>query len=296
MNALQCCKYCSSDVTQTMKNKQRTYKAFTLIELVVAIALLVMVLTFASTIFKVSINAHRTAMANAEIMQKLRAITDQLNADFKGRTISPPGKVSFGLRKSNIDGQDVEVRSDCIMFFANGDFQSSGQDKGKTVVGNVAGIFYGQVDPNSSTVLKPKEKILARRQTILTADSSLTNFDLNPPREYCNSKPLSELVADYAADPNNDDMKNLVKRPILDLSDANDLVMYMAKGVDDFTIQFAEWDEIDKKFKWKPEKQSEFKEYESIYTRAWKFTFTLYDSKGIIEKGRTFTHIIYIGS
>jgi len=28
--------------------------------------------------------------------------------------------------------------------------------------------------------------------------------------------------------------------------------------------------------------------------RALKFTFTLYDSKGIIKKGRTFTHIVYL--
>ena len=29
---------------------------------------------------------------------------------------------------------------------------------------------------------------------------------------------------------------------------------------------------------------------------ALKFTFTLYDSKGIIKNGRTFTHIVYIGN
>ncbi|MHC4675460.1 MAG: hypothetical protein ACYTBZ_23490, partial [Planctomycetota bacterium] len=29
--------------------------------------------------------------------------------------------------------------------------------------------------------------------------------------------------------------------------------------------------------------------------RALKFTFTLYDSRGIIENGRTFTHIVYLG-
>jgi hypothetical protein len=28
--------------------------------------------------------------------------------------------------------------------------------------------------------------------------------------------------------------------------------------------------------------------------RALKFTFTLYDSKGIIKQGRTFTHIVYL--
>ena len=28
--------------------------------------------------------------------------------------------------------------------------------------------------------------------------------------------------------------------------------------------------------------------------RALKFTFTLYDSRGLIKKGRTFTHIVYL--
>jgi hypothetical protein len=30
--------------------------------------------------------------------------------------------------------------------------------------------------------------------------------------------------------------------------------------------------------------------------RALKFTFTLYDSRGIIREGRTFTHIVYLDS
>jgi len=50
----------------------------------VAMGILVIILSFAGIIFRVSINSHRTAAANAEIMQKLRAITSQLNADFKG--------------------------------------------------------------------------------------------------------------------------------------------------------------------------------------------------------------------
>ena len=33
----------------------------------------------------------------------------------------------------------------------------------------------------------------------------------------------------------------------------------------------------------------------SFYPPALKFTFTLYDSKGILKGGRTFTHIVYIG-
>ena len=30
--------------------------------------------------------------------------------------------------------------------------------------------------------------------------------------------------------------------------------------------------------------------------RALKFTFTLYDSKGIFENGKTFTHIVYLNN
>ncbi len=30
--------------------------------------------------------------------------------------------------------------------------------------------------------------------------------------------------------------------------------------------------------------------------RALKFTFTLFDSKGILPQGRTFTHIVYLGN
>ncbi len=90
-------------------------KAFTLLELAVAVGILAMVLSFAGVIFKVSINSHRTAIASAEIMQKLRAITDQLDADFKGVILSCPGRLNIETQNKN---------ADCIAFFAEGDFQS----------------------------------------------------------------------------------------------------------------------------------------------------------------------------
>ena len=67
-----------------MNYKLPTTKAFTLIELMVAIGILAMVFSFAGVIFNVSIDSYRTAIANAEIMQKLRAITSQLDSDFRG--------------------------------------------------------------------------------------------------------------------------------------------------------------------------------------------------------------------
>ncbi len=288
---------------------EKMKKGFTLIELVVAVALLAMVITFASVIFRVSIEAYRTAGANTEIMQKLRAVTDQLNADFKGAIWNPQGKVRFGFGNSDIDGKNVEVRSDSIAFFANGDFQStkqypytksSGGEGLKTISGNVATIFYGLADVtgyDQREKYDPKKKILVRRQTILAADSSLKNdLDLDPPGEdqpgeYCNTKSLSELIADEF------DANDIMDKPNLDPNDVNDLVMYMADGVDDFTIQYVGLDDTGKEFnQWRPENGDiPLPEDFRFGPLAFKFTFTLYDSKGIIERGREFTHIVYLG-
>jgi len=299
---------------------EKMKKAFTLIELVVAVALLAMMLGFASVIFRVSIEAYRTAGANTEIMQKLRAVTDQLNADFKGQIWNAPGRIRFGFGNSDINGEIVQVRSDSIVFFANGDFQSTGQypymksgggEGLKTISGNVATIFYGLADVtgyDQREKYDPKKKILVRRQTILAADSSLKNdLVLDPPGEdqpgeYCNTKSLSELIADEF------DANDIMDKPNLDPNDEDDLVMYMAKGVDDFTIQyvgldydefgnlveefeFNEWRPVNKDIRDAPVEW----EGKSFAPLAFKFTFTLYDSKGIIERGREFTHIVYLG-
>jgi prepilin-type N-terminal cleavage/methylation domain-containing protein len=141
------------DIQRTINNRQRTYKAFTLIELVVAVALFAMVFAFAGMIFKVSINAYRTAVANAEIIQKLRAITDQLNADFKG--LRKDGEIFVIWKASKLDAaaaqyddyrdcdNDGYERFDRIMFFADGDFQSYGTYGSDTPIqGTVARICY----------------------------------------------------------------------------------------------------------------------------------------------------------
>lgn len=268
-----------------MNDKLRTQKAFTLIELVVSIGILAMVLAFASVIFRVSINSQRTAIANAEIMQKLRAISNQLNADFKSIAYGYSGYVAFNTDKRTIDGKTIETNADCIAFFTNGDFQSTGQYGGKTIAGNVACVFYGPADPNSfGRFPKPKEKILLRRQTILTTDGPSAGSD---PRGEYYQKSLSEWkVAPPFANP-----RDWVKRPFIDPNNLKEhFVMHLAKGVDNFTIQFAEWDPTGK-LRWKRQKEGGA---QNIRTNAFKFTFTLYDSKGVIKNGRTFTHIVYL--
>ena len=262
-------------------------KGFTLIELIVAISLLAMVLFFSSTVFKVSIDSYRTAVANAEIMQKFRAITDQLNADFKSVQKSPDyNKVSFEMAKSDIGDGDMNVRNDRIILVSAGNFQSSIQYNDKTVSGNVACIFYGLAETNSED---PLDKILLRRQTILVPENAPSGDSLTG--EFYDIS-FSEWNKEYTDTVGN----QLMDRPEMDITKSADLPMYMARGVDDFTIKFAKWDGGSDQFEWRPENH-EVSSYNNkrIATNAFKFSFTLYDSKGVITNGRRFTHIVYIG-
>jgi prepilin-type N-terminal cleavage/methylation domain-containing protein len=172
-----------------MNNEQRTIRGFTLIELLVAIAILAIVLSFAGVIFRVSVDSQRTALANAEIMQKLRAITDQLNSDLKGLQTDAPLLIWFRQ-----DPKDPNQRYDQIMFFADGYFQSTQlydgnppavplvpAPTGRPIIGNVARVYYGQaqsLDSRSNIMKYPfyldrQKRLLARRQHILTADPDL---------------------------------------------------------------------------------------------------------------------------
>jgi prepilin-type N-terminal cleavage/methylation domain-containing protein len=182
-----------------MNYELRTKKGFTLVELLVAIGLLAIVISFAGVIFRVSINAHRTAIANAEIMQKLRAITDQLNADFKG--LRKDGEIAIVWKAQKVDpyvadyddyqdcDNDGHERFDRIMFFADGDFQSYGVNH-PIVRGNVVRLCYMLARSETGKRAEQyrdlsltdtgrrlrdedrRNRVLARKQHILTADTN----------------------------------------------------------------------------------------------------------------------------
>lgn len=167
-------------------------KAFTLIEMVVALGILAVILSFAGVIFRVSIDSHRLSLANAEIMQKLRVITEQLDTDFRG--LRKDGEILVfwrAARKPNYGGSNPNhpsafERFDRIMFFASGDFQTyrmyrdDPADVPKVRRGNLARTCYTlanspSVDPANPTrpqVQKPEKRILARTQHILLPPSS----------------------------------------------------------------------------------------------------------------------------
>ncbi len=270
-----------------MNTKRRTIRGFTLIELVVAVGLLSMVLGFAGVIFKVSIEAQRTAGANAEIMQKLRAITDQLNRDFKGIRKNAPLEILF--EKEDV-GKGRIVRHDGIAFLGNGDFQSVrlydyGTKSGsKIVAGNVASIYYGQAAGQTT---------LIRKQRILTFDDTL---DASP--NMADVGDVNEFLVMSLAEWNKPGSWTI--RRNLDTTVPNDLVMYMAPGVDDLSVQVVESISPGVPIDWWPEDDDiatgDSKTYAGGgFPRAIKFSFRLYDSKRILKGGRAFTYIVYIG-
>ena len=175
-------------------------KAFTLMEMIVALGILAVVMSFAGVIFRVSADSHRLAMANAEIMQKLRAITEQLDADFRG--LRKDGEVLVFWRAQrkdpknypdltkytaqnpaapNPNAEEAFERFDRIMFFADGDFQTYGSmPPAKPVRGNMARICYALAngpsdnpsDPNRPQVAETARRVLARTEHILVPPST----------------------------------------------------------------------------------------------------------------------------
>jgi prepilin-type N-terminal cleavage/methylation domain-containing protein len=347
-----------------MNYKSRTNKAFTLIELLVAIGILAVMLSFVSVIFKVSIGAYRTAIANAEIMQKLRAITSQLNADFEG--LRKDGEIfvawvakpvtAADYKDNDLDGYE---RFDRIMFFADGDFQS--YKVNPMVRGNVARIFYMIARKGTVRALGQDrtKRVLARSVHILTADPSLADFldpnsfsdaqwfEWNNRYEYDkislegwkeiaweNKKNMLSIMSDITVDTSN--ISESIRGVAVEPTDANSIHLLLCEGVGEFKIQG--W--YDAQQQWLPEVDPDgdgdladthffFSDPNSVpgvlypypssgvvtmnnidypreqvdeahfnaipgLGRALKFTFTLYDSKGIIKEGMTFTHIVYL--
>jgi len=339
-------------------------KAFTLIELLAAIGILAVILSFTSVIFKAGIGAHRTAIANAEIMQKLRAITNQLNADFKG--LRKNGEIfvvwvakpvpNANYKDNDLDGYE---RFDRVMFFADGDFQS--YKANPMVRGNVARICYmiarkGNVREQEQD---RTERILARSVHILTADPGLADFpdpnslsdaqwyEWNNRYEYDkisiegwkeiawkNKMNMLSVISDITVGTSN--VNEAIRGVTVEPADANSIHMLLCEGVGEFKIQGwndaqQQWipdvdpdgdgDLADTHFFFAdpnsvpgvlypypssgvvtinninyPREQVDEAHFNTIpgLGRALKFTFTLYDSKGIIKEGMTFTHIVYL--
>jgi hypothetical protein len=153
---------------------------FTIVELLVAMSLLVVLLGLSGMVFNTTIAAHRAGGASIDVSRNLRAITEQLNADFRGLRKNAPLFIKFY--------KTVDARYDMIHFFADGDFQTTKQYDSdgdgvvdKTIYGNIARICYGHansVDIFNDATLTPDYRTyetLSRKTHILTADTDIKN-------------------------------------------------------------------------------------------------------------------------
>jgi len=117
-------------------------RGFTLIELVVAVGILAMMLALGGVVFNVSIDTYRTTKANSEIIQTVRAVTDQLAADF--RNLQKDGYLFLRTKFYTFTPNDREKPPEYFQksqayFFSIGDFQSWFSNHAS----NIARIYFG---------------------------------------------------------------------------------------------------------------------------------------------------------
>jgi len=287
-----------------MNHKLWTRRAFTLIELVAAIGIFVIVLLFASVIFKVSINSHRTAGANAEIMQKLRAITDQLNIDFKGFRKDGYLVLRSELLNRNEYGNSPtpsDFRADRLFYFSTGDSQAWNNT---SVRSNITKVYFGHDYRSLYDTAFPVSKwSLARDAKLITPFFS----DID-----ANNISYADLKANVTGTENEAQNLLLSGIPIDIQANPDDVRGLMCQNVGEIKIEWTNGLKVPGDIMlwfgllrpsgypiedpgppyiatWIPGTPEQY------WPTALKFTFTIYDSKGILKQGRTFTHIVYVG-
>ncbi|MCH7918536.1 MAG: prepilin-type N-terminal cleavage/methylation domain-containing protein [Planctomycetes bacterium] len=345
-------------------------KAFTLLEMVVAVALMAVVMAIAGSVFRAGIQAVRLASANAEIMETFRVITNQLDADFRGLTKESD---VFVVWAADAGGQQ---RFDRIMFHALGDFPS--YDGGGLTRGNTARISYtlaGDANGRKAHEQSPVSRTLVRTQHAYIPKGKGVQSSVFDPLEdsvtesragrlWYNEQQFDNLTLKAWNDiprPQKDDLLSIVgdvnvadakvprdeRGAWIDRSDADTLHMLLAERVGQFSIQgrrtvngsLRRWPMADpdndgamddsdfdtigsgdatkintKHPMWSLYSDSGRRTHDDpdvTYASnsgtssagigdAWDlgpdllFTFTLYDSQGLIEGGRTLTHRVGI--
>lgn len=167
-----------ADVKLKINRHKNFRRGFTLAEMLVAVSITVIMLLIVGLVFSSSIKATGIGASSNNVMGQLQTLTGQLEKDFSGWRHDMPMAIIFEAYSENgspgwgdpsLDKLGKLVHYDRICGFANGDFQ----DMYGTASGNVARIFYGQMD-NIQTLgevsdVAPPRKILSRRYKILTA-------------------------------------------------------------------------------------------------------------------------------
>lgn len=349
-------------------------KAFTIIELLVAMALLSMMIAISAMVFSAAVKAYRTANATTEIMARMRNLTEQLDMDLRG--LRKEGQFIIVWQPAErVDAKGAIVPNeyiamDRLFFFADVDAQTFNEQQTTTagvkkrISSNLSRIFYTF---NQNTLLPAtklpdplgKNRIFCRMQHLITGDADLPVFP-NTASWDAGVFKINEYQFEYQTLSMNDwwnmpvavrnDILTMVldvkvgssavapSGPDIDLSNSDTLHNLFTQGIGQFHVQV--W--RDDLMRWYPEydpdgngnhSDSDYPNNGTLintsynvapaeltlagiinqagdvgnfhyvlgatdiplpFTKALKFTFTIYDSKGIIPDGKTFTHIVYL--
>jgi type II secretory pathway pseudopilin PulG len=274
-------------------------KGFTLTELLVAVGLLMAVLAASTMIFHYSIEAQRTAMATAEIMRTLRAVTDQLNINLAGLR-----KDGYLIVYSNTIPSDGN-HCDALYFFSDGDFQSASPGH-EDVRSNIARIYFGGAKDDVNNLLLDMKLLTPSESADANDDfkkisfiecqadiSKLEGQDPNKILDYTGSRPkfdpnlpynllaqgVSNLLITWTYDSNEWSGSGRRKIEWYGLHKTRTFI----KGDADFEVLGTSYRAV-----WTPSNSKEWPD-------ALRFEFTIRDSKNIIKNGKRFEHIVYIG-
>ncbi len=165
---------------------KRNKKAFTIVEMLVAIGLLVAMMTASIVVFRVAINSQQKAVATGDYMRSVRAVTQRLENDFSAIDLNVPFAIWFDK-----DG------SDRIFFFANGTFEqlSSGNLDDTQATHNYGSLFYStggisqllrQFTPADryQDILTPSATATVERTRLLTLLNTALLYDKDTPATY----------------------------------------------------------------------------------------------------------------
>jgi type II secretory pathway pseudopilin PulG len=261
--------------------------AFTIVELLVAMSLLVILLGLSGMVFKTTVSAHRAAGATIDVSRNLRAVTEQISTDLRGLRKDAP--LALWFERDPATGR----RYDQIQFFADGDFQTTKQyDDGTadtTVYGNMARIYYGHAwiaDTAATAVIEDYYDVLnfdgtidrgslalVRRTHILTSNLNLTphfvvpnfNTTFNPLDNDRYEYDLATLTDWNNLCQNTANCNHLIEtcfgnyndyalggRPKIDYQDFETLHLLLSQGTIQMQIQFSYLDPATQQIRWFP--------------------------------------------
>lgn len=161
-------------------------KAFTIVELLVAVGLLAAMMAASMVVFRVSINAQQSAAATGDYMRTIAAVTTQLKEDYSSIDTNAPFAIWFN-----------RYGSDSVYFFNTGRFEqlSGGNLDATSTVSTYGSLLYGVdaelnllrgFDPVSryQDVITPSTNSNDERDLLFNEINSLLFYNENVPASY----------------------------------------------------------------------------------------------------------------